>query len=1072
MTLRTTYRMTACAAGLMLLLAPAGATAQQAATIAGGVTDTTGGVLPGVTVEIASPALIEQFRTAVTDAAGRYAVVELRPGTYSVTFELPGFSRVVREGIELTSGFTATVDAELGVGTLEETITVSGQSPVVDVQNVRQQTLVSDELMSNLPTSSQALVTLVALIPGYVGAGDVGGGSGIYTSNATYRNMYHGKGNVKFAYDGMRTNNLGAQGATSYVMNTHTAEETSVQTGGVSAESAASGASINLIPKEGSNALSVDISGTFTHETLQSNNLNNDLRARGLQHTNTAPYLYDSHVGIGGAIVRDRLWFYTAGRLTGSKIGVPGIFVNDFNLDGQPEPHYADWQDLGGLNPFYKPGEPAHRTEFLKSLAGRFTWQATEKNKINVFADTQSFVVRGRGTNATPEAGVGYNFWPQGLYQVTWTMPATNRLLFEAGASLTKGPWHYPSPGDGFMEAEGGAAAVAIQELTTGLWYNAKSGYNDHQRGDRWVQRASVSYVTGSHNIKGGIYMEEGFNHILTVIHQDQRWATRNWIPQRITQFTTPYRQKNWFAPDLGLYLQDQWVMRRLTLNLGVRYDYFLGKVPEQSVPAGQFRFTGATTYDPVNDVPAWKDINPRLGASYDLSGDGRTALKTSFGRYVEVSGTGLPSRNNPIVTTVNSASRTWTDGNSDFRPDCDLTLAGANGECGALSNPNLGQRRVTTEYDDAVLRGFGARNALWDFSLEIEHELTDGVSFSAGYFRNWATNFRVTDNRAVDPSNFSEFCITAPPAIPARRGDAAAAVIQALPGAGQRMCGFWDVNPSHFGRFDNFVTHSQDFHGEGTGIAFDPASGIDPAAVLDDFVTCEVNGTLARSGGAFSSMFGNTCGVSDFFNFTIDVRTSNLQVGGGIDTGRSVFDSCFIVDSPQQLLYCEAERPFGAQMQVKMHWSYTLPIYDVIFSGAYQNTPGPSIEANYSVRNAGISWDTPTGIGNQRTDLAACRDRTGAACTSSVRVPLVAPMTLFEERRNQFDIRISKVFVLGDSARLRANFDVYNLFNSSAILGINQNYGSLWQLPQSAGTALEAILQGRMIQFGGEFLF
>ena len=149
------------------------------------------------------------------------------------------------------------------------------------------------------------------------------------------------------------------------------------------------------------------------------------------------------------------------------------------------------------------------------------------------------------------------------------------------------------------------------------------------------------------------------------------------------------------------------------------------------------------------------------------------------------------------------------------------------------------------------------------------------------------------------------------------------------------------DVNPSHFGQFDNFVTHSRDFHGEGTGIAFDPATGIDPAAVLDDFVTCEVNGTLARSGGAFSSMFGNTCGVSDFFNFTIDVRTSNLQVGGGIDTGRSVFDSCFIVDSPQQLLYCKAERPFGAQMQVKMHWSYTLPIYDVIFSGATRTRRG-----------------------------------------------------------------------------------------------------------------------------------
>src|SRR5205823_4988608 len=153
-----------------------------------------------------------------------------------------------REGVQLTAGFTATVNADLPVGALEETVTVTGASPLVDVQNVRQQTVVSNELLAALPTSSRALATLVSVIPGMVGAADVGGASGIYTSNATYRNMFHGKGGVKFLYDGMNALNMNT-GATSYILNSATVEETAVQTGGVSAESTASGVLINMVPR-------------------------------------------------------------------------------------------------------------------------------------------------------------------------------------------------------------------------------------------------------------------------------------------------------------------------------------------------------------------------------------------------------------------------------------------------------------------------------------------------------------------------------------------------------------------------------------------------------------------------------------------------------------------------------------------------------------------------------------------------------------------------------------------------------------------------------------------------------
>ena len=241
---------------IALLVLPSSAFAQgQTGSIAGSVKDTTGAVLPGVTVEAASPALIEKFRTAVTDSQGAYKIVDLRPGVYSVTFSLPGFSSVRREGIELTTAFTANVSVELKVGTVQETVTVTGETPIVDVQNVVQKTTASRETMDTIPTDRN-FVSFAALTPGVFVTGvsqNVGGSIPETGMNL----VVHGSRATDslIMVDGMPIINGSGAGGLQYgnYLNNSLAQEITFQTGGNSAEFERASVYSNFILKDGSN---------------------------------------------------------------------------------------------------------------------------------------------------------------------------------------------------------------------------------------------------------------------------------------------------------------------------------------------------------------------------------------------------------------------------------------------------------------------------------------------------------------------------------------------------------------------------------------------------------------------------------------------------------------------------------------------------------------------------------------------------------------------------------------------------------------------------------------------------
>ena len=992
-------------ASVFLLAHPASA---QDSGISGVVSDGTGGVLPGVVVTAASPALIEQQRIALTDGEGRFTFAQLLAGTYSVTFSLPGFSTIIREDVALTSGFTANIDAAMLVGGVEETITVTGATPVVDIQNVRRQTLATAEVLSTLPMSTKHVNNLVTLTPGFTGLADVGGR---YTSQVG--GSYHGKQGTKVSMDGMGVEN--SFGNSSYQINAAAVSEMVMQTTGISADTNADGAVVNVIPKEGGNTFSGVLAGFYANDSMESDNLTQELQDKGLTTSNRTLKMWDQSASIGGPIVRNKAWFFVAARSWGFSRKHAGVFWNQSTFPGAPptgQPKFLTpdgaTRKVVNLVPYVDQPDNrfSGRLEWYDSYLTRLTYQASTRHKFNLTYDEQRACNCGSTTAARfQEAQSGYRFDPNRLIQATWTSTQTSRLLLEAGFTAALSQWNsFHMPG---VEPD----HIRIDDQGLGVRYGSYSGLRgDPNQTFRYSERASLSYVTGSHNFKAGFQTEQLVDNVYLLQNGNVSYRFRNGVPNRVTLRATPYLQQD-RARDLGIYAQDQWIIDRMTLNLGLRFDKLYGFSPAQNVPGspnnpqdwpGNLKtneFLGERSFERREGTPDWKDINPRIGVAYDLFGDGRTAIKGSIGRYVAKIGTEITNLNNPIVRSVNSTNRSWNDVNGDYVPDCDLTNFTANGECGAISNNNFGQANPNAiRWDPAILTG--QRDNNWDMSAEIQQQLTDGLSLTTGYYFNNAgynqqnsSKNRVTDNTAVGGADYDEYCVTAP-------------LDSRLPGGGgNEICGLYDINPSKFGQVDSFFTSTKDF--------------------------------------------GDDIRRNHFFNVTIDGRLPNgINFGGGVDTGKTTSSQCFVVDSPQELLYCDVETPWSAQTQLKLYGSVPLP-GDTLVSFAYQNLSGDDFQANLAYSTAEIAQS----LG---------RPLSGGRRTATV--PLVAPQSLFADRVTRLDVRASKIIRV-NRFRFQINLDAYNLFNTSSVRSVNSTFGSRWQQPNS-------IIDPRLIQVGGQIDF
>jgi hypothetical protein len=721
---------------LALAIMPRTASAQSA--ISGLVTDTSGGILPGVTVEAASDVLIEKVRSVVSDGQGRYSIVDLRPGTYKVTFTLPGFSSFVRGNIELPANFNATVNAEMAVGSLEETITVTGGSPLVDVTSTQKQAVIPRNVLDAVPTG-RTYAAEGALVPGVkVSESNVGGAR----SGSQQRLTVHGS--VSFdatiEIDGISMNSWGD------VQPNHNEgffQEVTVQTAALGAEVATGGVRVNLIPKEGGNKFSGTEFFAFANNAMQSSNLTPSLAALGVTSGDAVKRLWDSSITLGGPVQKDKLWFFAAFRDVGNR----NIVANTFMPDGSP-----------GIF-----------DQTVINLTARMTYQLTPKNKLSAYND-RAFKTLHRELGALTEPSKAAGGRTPVLYytgDVKWASTVTSRLMFEAGWGASVQSRNTGTYQPGIRQARGTPAWYANAshfDLVTG-WRTIASAGETNTIEQLFTPVVSASYVTGSHTLKAGMQWRYGVNSNVTESNADLIQQYRNGVPDDVVVRNSPLYVREGLLnlnADLGVYAQDSWRINRLTVNPGVRFYYLKESVDPGVAPAG--RFVPVRSFPGISNLLDWKNVAPRLGVAYDVTGDSKMALKFSYSRYY-ASVTNQYSSYRPL--SAQTDQRNWSD--CAFLPGtstCDPALIGAPGyhddiaednEIGPSSNNTFGLVPVKRK-DPNLARPYNI-----EYNVAVDRQLLPNLSVSAAWFKRDTYNLAKTDNLLVDPSDYTAFQTTNP---------------------------------------------------------------------------------------------------------------------------------------------------------------------------------------------------------------------------------------------------------------------------------------------------------------------
>ena len=622
-----------------------GGGASSTGSISGEVKDAQGGVLPGVTVTATSPAQIGSL-TAVTNEAGLYRFPAVPPGEYRLAYDLAGFQANVRDGIRITLGFNAQVNVTLNVATLQETVTVSGESPVIDTSSTRVQTNYDQQMLSSIP-NARDMWSLLATTPSVsLNRVDVGGSTA--GTQTTYF-AYGYSGQNRPLIEGINTTEGTA--AAGFYLDYGSFEEVFIGAAGNSAEMPNSGVLTQFVGKSGGNTPSVSLYYDYENDTFQSSNLEADqiIPAPGAtirEGGNRLASYKNLNLGVGGPIIKDRMWGHFS-------------YLNQQNsVAAPPSGSFLD-------------GTPFNTKLF--NYTGKATYQVNQANKLIGYLQ--------HGTKEQPNRTDSSNRLGAPVH-----ITADSTVIQASPSWVYKGEWNGTIGQNMFVEARGGqfgynfglvsnTGATRYESLTSNEILGGGRDWELRRRRNQYTGAVSYfkdNFAGGSHNFKfGGEYMDEKGQQLWNSYYPDNVIHFVNGSLQGPLSDTTAAAVRltsnsdSWSAlATTSMFVTDTWTIDRLTLNVGARLDRYNVYLPEQSLAAGRFVPT-PLTFAAVDKVVSFNHIVPRVGATYDLQGDGRTVVKANWGRFYFNPGVNLADSVNPN-TGSQYADHVWNDLNND----------------------------------------------------------------------------------------------------------------------------------------------------------------------------------------------------------------------------------------------------------------------------------------------------------------------------------------------------------------------------------------------------------------------
>ena len=683
-------------------------------SLVGTVTDETGGVLPGVSATLSGATLIGGPQTEVTAISGQYRFERLPPGVYNVRFELVGFKSIERQDIHVSATFTAVVNVRMQVGNMEERVTVTGESPIVDTKSNVQQTAMGQEVLEGIPTGRDVW-SLAKLIPGVsVGTYDVGGTQGMQQSDMSA----HGSRDADktFAIDGLSVNWPGTGGgATMVYYDQGMFEEVNYQTSAIPAEVAIGGIFMNMVTKAGGNFWRGEARYYFANDGMQSENFEAVSRQFNFQGGNPVTEQYDFNGTLAGPLVRDTIWFFGSYR----RWKVDKLLLSTFNPDGTN----------------------ARDNNLIWNGSAKLTAQLARNHRLGLVYNYNQKNRYQRRTATFEEDQASYvQLQPGYTGQAKYTAVLGSQFVFESTAGGVKGVWplHY--------QKEVGPDDIRREDtvLQTG-WGAAPRSYDNPNY--RFQFDNVISHTRnghGTHSLKAGVQFTRQFYRDINTMNGDMRLIYNNGVPFRVQAFNTPVQATS-YIHQLGLFAQDSWSLGRVTVNVGLRADGAKGWIPDEVSGAG--RWVGERSIQKREVYNQWIGVW-RAGVVFDLTGTGLTALKGNFSRYAHQVGAAAIV-NSVHAFALSSANIAWNDRNKNVLPDP--------GELGNFEGFTGG---ASTRYPDAKGTTWGHSDEL---TAGIEHQLMRDVRVGLMYYHRTNRNNVGSFNVAVPSSAYVPVEVTNP---------------------------------------------------------------------------------------------------------------------------------------------------------------------------------------------------------------------------------------------------------------------------------------------------------------------